>query len=129
MVMVGFNPPPSTTQPLPMIVPGTLAVAAGNILIPAMASYQILGVQATLGTPAVGSPVIADILVNGVSVYTTLANRPTISAGVNSSSVTVPDFTTVTQGSLISVNVVQVGSTSPGANLCVMVMMKAVSAF
>lgn len=125
MVMAGVNPPPSAAQPLPLIVPGTLAVMTGKIKIPAMANYQILGMQATCGTPSVGADVIVDFLVNGVSVFTNQANRPTVHAGVDASAIVVPDVVTVTAGSLLSMNIVQVGSTSPGTDLCLMVMFQA----
>lgn len=115
-------------QPLPMIVTGTLAVGVVPIYIPTDANYQILGVQAVVFTPSVGSPIVADLLVNGTSVFTTTANRPTIPAGVNSSTVTVPDTVNVTAGSLLSLSILSVGSTSPGAGLTVAVSMERTSA-
>lgn len=127
MVMAGGAAPPPATQPLPLVVPGPLEVAAGNIKIPTPANYMITGVQAALGTPSVGASVIADLCVNGVSVFTNQSNRPTIVAGNNISAITVPDNVNITKGSLTSLNIVQVGSTYPGSDLCVVVMMQYVS--
>lgn len=116
--------PPPVFQPLPLIFPGPLAVLTGNIKVPLDHGYTIVGVRATVGTPSVGAPVIADILANGVSIFTTSANRPTVLAGNNLSAVTVPDSAQLTENTLLQLAVTQVGSTFPGSDLCVLISMQ-----
>jgi hypothetical protein len=112
-----FNP---YVQPLPLTVPGPLSVGTVPMLIPSPATWSIVNVRATAYTPSVGADIIADVLVNGVSVFTTQSKRPTVPAGVNAGPVTVPDNQTVTTGSNISLAIDQVGSTTAGVGLCVL---------
>lgn len=121
MVMPGGFTEPTVYQPIPFIVPGPLATFVGTVRLPFDGNYTILGVRATLGTPSVGAPLIADVLVNGTSIFTTTANRPTVPAGINASTVTVPDEVSFTENSYITIAVLQVGSTVAGSDLCVLV--------
>lgn len=76
----------------------------------------------TVTTAPTGSPIVIDLLKNGVSVYNG-ANRPTIDVGttstINSSVYT--SFTgetfDIAQGDVLSVNITQVGSTIKGTAL------------
>lgn len=76
----------------------------------------------TVTTAPTGSPIVIDLLKNGVSVYFGTA-RPTIDAGTTSTingSVS-PSFTgeifDIAQGDVLSVNITQVGSTIKGTAL------------
>ncbi len=76
----------------------------------------------TVTTAPTGSPIVIDLLKNGVSVYNG-ANRPTIDVGTTStinSSVST-SFTgetfDIAQGDVLSVNITQVGSTVKGTAL------------
>lgn len=124
MVMAGGPQLPPVWQPVPFVVPGPLLPFAGQVRIPFDGSYTILSVRSTIGTPSVGAAVICDVKVNGTSIFTTQANRPTIPSGINQSTVTVPDVTQASQGSYLTMDVVQVGSTTPGSDLCVLVTMQ-----
>lgn len=142
MVMPGGNttptpapaPTPTTVvvagpsyQPLPFVVPGPLGPFVGTIHLPFDADYTIVGVRATLGTPAVGSAFVVDVLVDGATIFTTVANKPTIQPGVNASPVAIPDITSVKADSWITIAALQVGSTTAGADLCVLVSMERAS--
>jgi hypothetical protein len=124
MVMAGSGQTPPVYQPVPLIVPGPLGIGVSNMRIPADATYAIVSVRAMVGTPSVGSSVICDVLINGTTIFTTQANRPTVPAGLNASTVTVPDVTQLTTGSYLQLQTVQVGSTSPASDLCVVVTLQ-----
>lgn len=127
MVWAGSAQQTLVKQPLPLIFPGPLLVYTGGIHIPTDGAYQILNVRATVGTPAVGQAIICDLLVNNVSVFTTQANRPTIAAGVNASSVVVPDVVLLNENDQFSLNIVQVGNQVPGADLTMLVSLQRLS--
>jgi hypothetical protein len=75
-------------------------------------------VIASVGTAPTGSPLIVDILKNGVTVFTTAANRPTIAAGATVSPLSArPDVTSFVAGDVLTVSVAQVGSTVAGSDL------------
>jgi hypothetical protein len=64
-----------------------------------------------------------DINKNGVTIFTTQGNRPTIAiAGTTSGKVTNMDVTTIADGDSLTVDVDQVGSTVAGADLTVQIV-------
>jgi hypothetical protein len=75
-------------------------------------SYTITQVRASVGTPATGSGVTIQLLVNG-----TLAGTVTIPAG--SYTATTSLSKAVVTGDYATVSVTAVGSTTPGADLTV----------
>ena len=83
-------------------------------------SWTIAGVRASAGVAPTGASVIVDININGTTIFTTQANRPTIAAsGFTSGKVTNMDVTSVPVGSYVTVDVDQVGSTIAGGQLTV----------
>ena len=83
----------------------------------------ILGVSAMINTPPIGSDIILDVKKNGTTIFTTQANRPRIIAGANSTAaeVTNMNITSVAAGDYVTIDINQVGSTTPGADLTVFV--------
>lgn len=76
-------------------------------------------------TAPVGSSIIVDINKNGTTIFTTQANRPTISDGENKgSSSPTPDVTSLAEGDVITLDIDQVGSSTAGADLTVEVRCK-----
>jgi hypothetical protein len=59
--------------------------------------------------------------INGITAFTTQANRPTVAAGNNVSSVAVPNTTALAEGDYLTVDIDQIGSTLPGADLTLVV--------
>ncbi|MDL4812825.1 hypothetical protein [Actinomadura opuntiae] len=108
---------------LPFSVTGILSVRAGTARV-----YNDTGRPLTLGTvrasaavaPA-GQALIVDVLLNGTSIYTTPANRPTIAAGAVTGTGGTPGVTTWAPGDYLTVDIVQVGTTTPGSDLTVTV--------
>lgn len=102
---------------------GTLAVAAGTQYLPVDGVYTITGVRLSVGTAPAGANIIVDIKKNNVTIFTTQANRPAIAAGATSAGPgAAPDVTSLSAGDLLSVDIAQVGSTTPGANLTVVII-------
>lgn len=81
-------------------------------------------VRATAVTAPTGATLIVDVNKDGTTIFTTQASRPTIAISGNTNKVTNPDVTTIADGSYLTVNVDQVGSTVAGSDLTVQVFMK-----
>lgn len=78
--------------------------------------------RATVGTAPTGASVICDVNVAGVTIYGTQANRPTIAAtGLTSGKNVGMTSTSIPDGSRVTVDIDQVGSTTPGEDLVVQV--------
>jgi hypothetical protein len=102
---------------------GTLAVKTGVSRFMFPYAVTLVGTYATVGTAPTGANLILDVLKNGTTIYTTTANRPTITAGSNASSTSppTPDVTAAAAGDYLTVSIVQVGSTVAGSDLTVLV--------
>lgn len=81
----------------------------------------ILGVFASAGVGPVGSDVIADVNKNGVTIFTTQSNRPTVPDGANEGALAIPDVALWPNNEYLTVDVDQVGSSVPGQDLTVQV--------
>lgn len=73
-----------------------------------------------IGTSPVGSALIVDIKKNGTTIFPTTA-KPQIAAGASSGSA-VPDTTAWADGEYLTIDVTQVGSTTPGSDLTIVVV-------
>lgn len=67
-------------------------------------------------TAPVGADLIIDINKNGVTMFTTQANRPKVLDGENAGADAIPDIISITKGDRIDIDIDQVGSTTPGGN-------------
>lgn len=85
-------------------------------------AWTITSIRASVGVAPTGSALIVDVNVNGATVFTTQANRPTIaSAASTSGKITNMNVTTVAAGAYLTVDIDQVGATTPGEDLTVQV--------
>jgi hypothetical protein len=103
---------------------GSLMVEAGShrLYNDSGAPWQILSVRASVGLAPTGAAVIIDINIDGSTIFTTQANRPTIAASGNTSGkVTNMDIATVPVGSYLTVDIDQIGSTIAGSDLTVQI--------
>lgn len=102
---------------------GTLAVITGTQRLPIDGTYTVVGTRLTVGTAPTGASLIVDIHKNGTTIYTTQANRPTITAAANAGGPgATPDVTTLAAGDYLTVDIDQVGSSVAGADLTVAVI-------
>lgn len=130
---LSWTTPP--TQPAPTLTfsltsfykSNTLSVTTGTNRLPIDGTYTIVGTRLMVGTAPAGANIIIDVKKNGTTIYTTQANRPTIVAGQNAGGPGVaPDVTALAAGDYLTVDIVQVGSTTAGADLTVSVVVNKV---
>lgn len=101
---------------------GNLVTATGVMRWYIPQNATITGVYASVNTAPTGAAILVDVNLNGTTIFTTQANRPTIAvSGFYSGVVTSMNVTAVTAGQYLTVDVDQVGSTIAGANLLVVV--------
>lgn len=83
-------------------------------------NWTIDSVRASVGMPSSGASVVVDIDINGASVFTSASHQPIIAAGAyTSGKVTTIDTPTVPDGGYLTVDVDQIGTTTPGSDLTV----------
>ena len=102
-------------------VPGDLTTGTNKAFLIAPFDMTIIGLRAAVLTAPTGADLIVDVNVNGDSVYTTQANRPTIDAGETSVSGELPDEVSILEGDMVSIDIDQIGSTISGSNLAVLI--------
>jgi hypothetical protein len=103
---------------------GTLSVGTGatRLYNDTGATWTISSIRATVESAPSGGSVVIDVNKNGTTLFTTQANRPTITTGnLTSGKVTTMDVTTVADGDYLTIDVDTI--TSPAANLTVIVVM------
>lgn len=112
------------TQEMTLIytVPGSLEVSNGVVKFMLPVAVTIVSCRALVGTAPVGASAIVDVHMDGTTIYTTQGNRPTIATGdTDSGSWSAPDVTAFAANSYFTVDIDQIGSTTPGANLTLMI--------
>lgn len=83
---------------------------------------HIRSVRATVGTAPTGAAIIVDVNLNGSTIFTTQANRPTIAIGATATNKIVNmNVAEIAPGGYLTVDIDQVGSTVAGADLMVQV--------
>jgi hypothetical protein len=99
---------------------GNLSVVSGTSQLPiAGGQFSFQSIAARVATTPSGSSIVLDIKKNGSSIFPLPADRPTIVAGSSDATVGSWGNATVTTGDYLSVDIVAVGSSTPGANLVV----------
>lgn len=79
----------------------------------------ITGVYLSVGTPPTGAAVIVDIHMDGTTIHTTQSNRAQIAATANTGQTTTIEVSAWPNGSYLTMDIDQVGSTNPGNDLVV----------
>lgn len=103
-------------------IDGTLAVETGAMSFIAPMTLVIKEVRLSVDTAPTGADLIIDVNKNGSTIFTTQANRPTITASTTSATSAAPDVVNLVVGDKISIDIDQVGSTAAGDNLAVSVI-------
>lgn len=93
-----------------------LVVGVGQTRIYAWRTLNLVGCILGLSNPTAGSSAIFDVNVDGTTIFTTQANRPSCAATSYSGTLAVPDILVVYAGSYFTVDCDQIGSTTPGKN-------------
>lgn len=82
---------------------------------------EIDEVRVHVGTAPTGAALIVDVNINGVTIFTTIANRPTVAIAATDATSGAPDTTKFVKDDRLSVDLDQVGSTIAGSDVTVMV--------
>jgi hypothetical protein len=101
---------------------GTLTAAPGThrLYNDTGATLAIRAVRASVGTAPSGGSIIVDVNINGTTIFSTQANRPTITTGTNTSGkVTNYNTASISDGSYFTVDI---DAVSGGADLTVQVL-------
>lgn len=114
-VLQAFTP----GTPVPFSIPGTIAVATGSIPFVATRAMTIGSIIAAVGTAPSGSSLVFDVNKNGTTIFTTQANRPTITTGNTVSAVSTPDVVTLAAGDKLTVDVDSIGGPAANATLTI----------
>jgi hypothetical protein len=94
---------------------GSLSTTEGNQRLYVERSGIISVVRVSVGTPSSGAAIIVDVLKNGETI---LSSPIEVVAGDNTSLGTISE-SSVFEDDYFTVNIIQVGSVTPGANLTV----------
>jgi hypothetical protein len=106
-------------------VPGviTTGVGAARYYNDTGQPLTIKGVRISAGTAPTGASIIVDVNINGTTIFTTQANRPSISISGNTSGlVTNMNVTSWANGSYLTVDIDQKGSSAAGADLTIQII-------
>lgn len=103
--------------------PGTLMIKSGKSRFYAPVDFTIGAIRVACGTSPIGSPIVVDINRNGLTLYSDPADRPFIAEGNFYALYTEPDNPLIDAGDYITVDIDQVGSSSPGSDLTVMIQL------
>lgn len=102
--------------------PGTLTTGAKPIRYYCETARTIANVVANVSTAPTGASIIFDVNKNGTTIFSTQANRPTITASNFYDGSSTPNTTSVSAGEYLTIDIDQVGSTIAGANAVVKIV-------
>ena len=107
------------------VLPRTGELSVGTDVSPlpifAGGSLIITEVYAYVKTAPVGAALIIDVNKNGTTIFTTQSGRPQIASGANSDTSDEPDITSLIKNDKLTIDIDQVGSSTPGSDLVVLV--------
>lgn len=103
---------------------GVLTTGTGVFRWYCKGAYTIVEARATVTTQPTGASILVDVNKNGTTIFSTQSNRPTIAVSTNTDLSGTPDTTTLADGDYITVDIDQIGSTIPGSNLTVQVILR-----
>ena len=112
--------PAAYIEPMDFSRAGELSIMVGNIERPISGGvFSFASITARVSTAPTGAAIILDVLKNGTSIFETVGDRPTIPIGQKIATVGSWGNTTVTDGDYVTVDILQVGSTTAGSDLVV----------
>src|SRR6266545_8352971 len=85
-------------------------------------AVTITAVRASVGSAPTGASVIVDVNKNGVTIFSTQSNRPAIAAGTVTDLADAINVPAVGAGEYLTVDIDQVGSSTPGSDLSVTIL-------
>lgn len=105
--------------------PLTVGTGTTPFVVPsALAGGRVVAALAAVAVAPTGASLIADVNLDGTTIFTAQGNRPTITASSTVSTETVPDVATMTALGKVTVDRDQVGSTVAGGKLVVEIVVE-----
>lgn len=102
-----------------------LTVTTGVAGYPVPFNCTVLGVRGYMGTAPAGSAAVFDVNRNGVTIFGTQALRPQAAAGSQTiAETTGMTVTSLTAGDVLTVDIDQVGSTTAGSDLTLVIRIR-----
>jgi hypothetical protein len=102
-------------------VPGVLTVGTGKARFYFNRAVTVSNVAVSVSTAPTGASVIVDVNKNGTTIFTTQANRPTITASTFTDLSSPPNVTSFAANDYLTVDIDQIGSTVAGSDLVVQI--------
>lgn len=116
-------------EPYTFTYSGVLTPTVGAIGLPLAFNALVETVDARLGTAPVGADLVLDILSNGVSLYSTkpkfVDGSQVLTAGTLTTGIT---GSPILSGTALTVDVVSIGTTTPGSNLGLVIRLRRLDA-
>src|SRR5256885_15622251 len=109
---------PESTQTISLRAAGALTVGVKDRWESPF-NGEVVSVAAVVGTAPTGATAILDLKKNGVTMFTTAANRPTIPISATESATEPsadPDVTTFAAGDTLTLDIIQGGATGAGSD-------------
>lgn len=103
---------------------GAVALATGSSRQYLGSTYTIDAVYAGINTAPTGASLVVDVKKNNVSIFSSVANRPTVVSGGHYNLTSTFATTSLVAGDYLTVDVTQIGSTVAGSDLTVTVRLK-----
>lgn len=117
--------------PVSAFIHGDLTTGQNKFVWPVPPSFsgaRIAIVELACGTTPTGGPIVIDINLNGDSIYANQALRPRIMAGTKFGVGPTPNTTAIGESpQILTIDIDQVGTTSPGANLGVVISLDTIT--
>lgn len=107
--------------------PGAVSVGTGQPRWYPPGDIEILRVRAAVGAAPVGASLIVDVNRNGTTIFADQTHRPEIAAGAFTDLATDVDDTSASSTDYFTVDHDQVGSTTPGSDLTVIIYYREVA--
>lgn len=114
------------TKAISFYIDDVLEIGENTMSIISPLGLTIKEIRVGVDVAPTGASLIIDININGTTIYTTQANRPTIAIDAFSVVATIPDITTILLGDKITLDIDQVGSTIAGENLSITIICEVV---
>lgn len=113
---------PGNKETFTFTVAGNAAVQIGMLRFYVEDAYVIEKVRVSAGVGPTGGDLIVDVNKNGTSLFNA-ANRPRVVANTNTGT-SVPDVTSLAAGDYLTLDIDQIGPTTPGTSLVVQVRVR-----
>lgn len=121
-VIGGVQPVPDLPQSMVFSYGGDLLIGTGTFKWVPNRVGRIVSVRAAVGTAPTGDDIVVDVNLNGASIFTNPADQPEIPATSEIGAAVAPTaITSFVAGDSFTVDIDQIGTTIPGADLTVMV--------